>query len=715
MKPVLLLELWRDRWAKPPISALFLPYRDGPLSQQLEAFATAPLWRSRWWRWAARLVACLGLATLALMPLTVNAQIVFSAIVIAVMVYARRFGGAPLALGIACLSVVLGMRYLGWRIQTTLVPGFPWTAFAWGVAWWAAEALVWFGSLLMLLDRFWPLQRGPQALPPQAVQWPTVDAIVWADGPVLADIGPQIEALRQQDWPAHRVSLRLVCVRPPSELDRAWAQQHGLALVHYPECTPTPWGQLNRLLWDLDGSMVLVVHASTPALTPRFLQECMGWMHHDSRLALLHTPGHPVLGASTPVAQQLQCDPRAQVMVWRRQALTDIAGIDLATAGGSLPRLRAMGWESAHLLVPPTATDPAQPGQLARVDRPFPSYGLRSRMALQGMAQALHFYHPLFAAIFALTPVVALGLSALPLQASLLALAAFYLPHWVMASLARSASEPEGRLTFSLLLREQVLPLHLAVRTAQSFVATQSRHLWQRLRRTPTPRDPTLPARLWLTQLLWVAANGWAALQGAQRLLHSPHAAYTSALAVMVAWALWNILQALCRLAIHKEARLVQSTHQARQTMQAMVQTPGQRPLPGATTNFPSETLVLHLRSVPAPMRIGQTLAFSLFHGYHEYAFEARLSAQENNTLHLQLLPTSVDGFQRLAQAVFSRDAHWPRWLPNREADHLLPSRVRAFLNVLETAFYNLVVQASKPPLIQLLKQWLQPGTKNNG
>ncbi|MGQ0709790.1 MAG: hypothetical protein ACT4NV_08580 [Rhodoferax sp.] len=719
MKPAALLELWRDRWAKPPVSALFVPYRDGPLSQHLEAFATSALWRSPGLRWGGRLLACLGLLTLAFMPLTVNAQIVFAAILLATLVYARRFGGAVLALGIACVSAVMSMRYLGWRVHASIVPGYPLETFVWGMLWWSAEVLAWVGATLLLLERFWPLQRPPQPLPPQALHWPDVDAIVWSDTADPVALRLQVQALRSQAWPANRLGVHVVCAAAPSEQERAWAQEQGMALVHYPECAQAPWGQINRLLWDLQGSVVVVVHASTPPLEANFLQHSLGWLHDDAALALLHTPAHPCTGgASAPVARQLRqrCDPRAQVAVWRRQALNDIAGLDLQHPDGSIRQLRARGWESAHLLIQnPAPGEPGATQTVARMDRPFPAYGLRARMAMEHLAEVLRFYQPLYLGVFALTPLVALGLGSLPLQASLLALCAFYLPHWIMASLARGASEPGGRLVFSLLLREHILPLHLAVRTTQSFLATQWRHVWRRLRHTPPPRDPPLDARLWLTQLAWAGANLWAALQGARLLQQGPGAAYTSTLGVMVAWALWNALQAICRLAIEKEARLVQSTRDARQTMQAMVQTPGQRPLPCTTSNFPSQTLVLGLHSVPTGMRPGQTLAFSLFHGYHEYTFDAQLTAIDPNTLQLQVAPASVEAYRKLAQAVFSRDAQWPRWLPGREADHLLPSRLRTVLHALETAFYNLVVQASKPPLIQLLKQWLQPGTKNNG
>lgn len=710
MTPSTLLALWRDRWAKPAINVLFVPYRDSALSKYLEDFALAPAWRSRPWRWSVRLLSALAALGVIALPLTPNAQIVFAFVIAAVVVYVRRFAGGVLPWTLASVSLVLSLRYFLWRVGQSLPTHADMLDFAWAYALCCAEFLLWLCGALAVVQRLWPLHQTPQRLTGQPVNWPTVDVVLWVDGADLESLQAQWKALQGLEWPVQRINFHAACPSEPANAVTEWARAQGLALAIDTKTAHDPWSAIVGNTDDLQADFTWFVGMCAPPVDPMFLQDTLGWFAANPSLALLHTPAHP-LATKVPhptLALDME-DKRAQHALVRRRAVQEaLPALDTDPNPGPIDRaahLQAQGWDLAWLvLAAPTITCIYQQAH---------AWPLKVYAMLQALLERLRFYRPVAHTIWILAPVSVLWLQSLPIQGTLLTLGAFLLPHWLMAQVAIAASESQGRLTFSLLLRELVLPLHLLVRTTQSFVRTQWRHFWLRWRGHSAVRDPALPWAQWGFNLAWFAANAWACAHALQALRTSPFAWNASLLVWMALWAAWNAMQAVSALAIEKEARLVEQTRTQRRKVQAMVQWPGQRPLPCVTSDFPQTTLTLEW---PASVRLqdsahtAQPVFFSLFHGHHEYPFEGHVLTIQDNRLQLQVAPVCVSAYRTLASAIFSRDAQWPRWLPARDADNLLPSRLRALLNTLETAFYNLTVQAALSLWVQRLRNWLRPG-----
>lgn len=723
MTPSALLELWRDRWAKPAISALFIPYRDSAFSKQLESFALSPAWRSTPWRWSMRMLSGLAALGVITLPLTPNAQIVFAFMVAAVVVYVRRFAGGVLVLTLASLSMVLSLRYILWRVGMTLPTSAGTLDFAWAFALFSAECFLWLGSALVVVQRLWPLYLTPHRIEAAPVVWPAVDVILWMEQPHLVNLQAQWKAIQALEWPAQRITCQAVCRQEATADIQAWAASQGLPLVHSTTQEQHPWGHALQLEGGLSAPFVWVVDVSGPPIDPLFLQNTLGWFENDPSLGLLHTPSHPwadLPPAPTSIPKLVLIDHRAHHALVRRSALAEIGDANYwahsSAKAAMADRLGQPDWERAWLLV---GTAPKKPGaaSVTCVYHPENTRALQAHLLMDALQERLLFYRPLAHALWMLTPVSLLWLQTLPIQSTLLTLAAFLLPHWLMAQLAVAASDSRGRLTFSLLLRELVLPLHLLVRTTQSFVRTQCRHLVQRLRRRSGVRDPALPWGHWGVALAWIGVNTWACAHAFNALRHSPTPWYGSILCLLVLWAIWNAMQAISSLAVEKEGRLVDETRRQRQNVQAMVQWAGQRPVPCVTSNFPQTTLTLAWpESVQIPDRPqpAQLVFFSLFHGYHEYQFEGQVTLIQDNRLQLRLDPAFMESYQALASAIFSRDALWPRWLPARNADNMLPSRLRALLNILETAFYNLTVQTSLALWMQRLWKWLRSGKQHH-
>lgn len=718
MSPSALLDLWRDRWAKPAISALLIPYRDGTLSRRLEAFAFAPVWRNRPWRWGVRMAACLALLWATALPLTANAQIVFAIAVTAVVVYVRRFAGGILPLALACLSIVLSLRYFHWRVSSTLPSGAGGLDFAWAFALWSAELLMWLCSALMVARRLLPLHRTTTQQEGLAMSRPAVDAILWIEHATLAELQAQWKAVRALQWPDQRINLRAMCANEPTPEIAAWLLSQGLSATRWaPSEQQPPWERVDLSAIDAGTMLVWILDVRSPPVPPLFLTGCVACFADNPLLGLLHTPANPWTAGSTAQATPSSAGAShgcARHALVRRSALEDIVRPphrrdplhnSMATC------MEMAGWEQAQLdaIGPPSPRCIYAAGTSTGV--------LRFRRLLDALWVRLRFFRPLAHTLWVLTPIVAFWLGTLPIQSTLLTLTAFLLPHWLMAHLAAAASDHRGRLTFSLLLRELVLPVYLQVRTTQSFLRTHWHHLGQRWRANRSMRDPALPWAQWIAVLAWVALNAWACAQASMALRNSHQPWNGSILILLALWAAWNILQAFSKLAIDKEALLVMQTHAQRQSVEAMVQWAGQRPLPCMARNFPQTKLTLEWPSAldfPEQPRLNDSVHFSLFHGFLEYPFEGRVTAIQSNRLQLQVAAADLAAYQALAGAIFSRDAQWPRWLPARDADNLLPSRVRAVLGVLEASFYNLTVQASLTRWVQRLRKWLRPGNHHH-
>ena len=323
--------------------------------------------------------------------------------------------------------------------------------------------------------------------------------------------------------------------------------------------------------------------------------------------------------------------------------------------------------------------------------------------------QGLRFYAPLVRGFLYLLPLLAL-LGSWPLvHTSVGLLLAYGVPHWVLGRFAQSGLRSPGRLTLLTFLREHLVSVAVLYRTVVSFATAIVLQTWRRRRGlkviAPALADATqrFYALAVLIQSVLLMAVLW---RDGTLLWQSEEGAY----AVYALWAVYNVLRLVASMAVRQEAAMVQQVYAQCASLPATLRLPTGHLLACKTENFPSTLLTLNL-PVPAPEPLPrESLHVSIFKGYREHVFPARLHSQDAMQVVVAIEGSSADAFQSLAREVFSRDANWPGWLAGPRADILLPRWVHHIAALAEGAFYNLVVRITTRSLWQRCRDWFQRG-----
>ena len=336
--------------------------------------------------------------------------------------------------------------------------------------------------------------------------------------------------------------------------------------------------------------------------------------------------------------------------------------------------------------------------------------------------ELVRFYVPCSQAVFFATPLVALACQVPLVHATGALLLAFGLPYWLLVRFAHAALETRGRLTLFEFVREHLAAFAVLCRTAVAVLRTLCKQLWVALvprkprgralgGRVPTRPEAALPARAALLcgsgLLLQVVVVGIALERSGWQWWWSDDAIY----ALYLAWVLYNAMRLLAALAAHKELAMVEHAQRQGAQLAAMVRLESGYTVTCRTVNFPAMLLSLEL---PLENQLSEEpLHVSIFKGYREYTFAAKLHTQQGQTVVVAIEGTCADEYQALSNDVFTRDAHWPQWLAGKHADSLLPQWVHDVIDWAETAFYNRVVRVSQRSLWQTCASWFQRGKKN--
>ena len=121
MTPKLLLALWRDRWGKTDQGIPNRPYARGALHKWFYKLPEIVVWNSVIFRLII-LSACTFIFVFSLqLEFSLNGQISFAGLIIAMIVAARRFEGALFTFFVMALGAITSAQYFHWRITKTIV------------------------------------------------------------------------------------------------------------------------------------------------------------------------------------------------------------------------------------------------------------------------------------------------------------------------------------------------------------------------------------------------------------------------------------------------------------------------------------------------------------------------------------------------------------------------------------------------------------------
>ena len=187
MNPRLMLSLWRERWGKAAGTNFKVPYVDGKVNQWTHWLPYSGIWSVAGVPAFALLLCTLLMFLITSIGLPFDSQVVFSLSFVCTAVYVRRYAGTLVTLVLVAMAVIASTRYLYWRFDATLVPGFS-LGFFFGFYFFVAECYLALLVFAGLVQSIWPLKRASAALPGDQGQWPAVDVFILCDDQPYAAI-----------------------------------------------------------------------------------------------------------------------------------------------------------------------------------------------------------------------------------------------------------------------------------------------------------------------------------------------------------------------------------------------------------------------------------------------------------------------------------------------------------------------------------------------
>lgn len=264
------------------------------------------------WIWG---VVAVGVLATAAVPVDTDAQLVFAAGVLLLIVLLRRLAGGDqadrrltqwLRVILLLLAAYLTARYFFWRTFTTLTYYDP-ASYVAALALYAAEV---YGITIYLLGMFvnvQPLRREPVPLPPDTALWPSVDVLIptYDEDPALLQV--TLLAATQIRYPREKLQIYLLddggteekCRQPDAaraaaaRARRARLQELSIALgVRYlarPRNEYAKAGNINHGLRHSTGELLLILDADHVP-TVDILEQTVGGFMQDPQLFLVQTP-----------------------------------------------------------------------------------------------------------------------------------------------------------------------------------------------------------------------------------------------------------------------------------------------------------------------------------------------------------------------------------------------------------------------------------------
>lgn len=645
-------------------------------------------------QWAVLLFATMLALLIISVPLDFAAQCVFAiGCFVAALVLRKQSGRFPV-LVLITLSLTVSMRYMYWRISSTLAFE-SWLDICFGYGLLAAELY----SLLVLtlgyLQTAWPLRRKPQMLTMPPAEWPTVDVFIPSYNESLDIVSLTIFAAQAIDWPQNKLRVHVLDDGRREEF-REFCDNIGVNYLVRSDNKHAKAGNLNEALKVTDGEFVAIFDADHVP-TRSFLQICMGWFYKDPKLAMLQTPHF--FFSPDPFEKNLNtfrsvpnegelfyglvqdgndlwnaaffCGSCA---VMRRTALMEIGGIATETltedAHTALKMNRA-GYNTAYLAIPQAAGLATENlarhirqrvrwargmAQIFRVDNPLKGRGLRLGQRLCYLNAMLHFFYGLPRLIFLTAPLTYLFFGAHIFQASALMITAYVLPHVLHASLTNSRIQGRFRHSFWNEVYETVLawyilgPVLLALVnpklggfnvTDKGGIITDDHFDWKL-------------ARPYMVLLgLNVAGLGF----GIWQLIHGDPNAVTTIL-INMAWTLYNVIISSAAMAVASETRQVRSEPRVTAELPVRIKLDDGSIIDGKTLDFSQKGIGLRL---PAGVSIARNarIEVSMIRNAQEKVFPAMVVFSRNDMVGAQFHELSLRQQSELVRLTFSRADIW--------------------------------------------------------
>ncbi len=681
----------------------------GPIwGRRLQRLVEHPLFGSRAFLWLSLVLVAVPVWLIITTPLSIGWQAMFGIGACVVANWLRKIEGQLVSIMMMVMSMLASTRYLYWRVTETMAFNAAhrdaWDLFfASGLL--AAEFYAYIVLFLGFFQVVWPLNRKPVPLPRDTSSWPTVDVFIPTYNEPMKVVRPTVLAALDLDWPEDKLNVYVLDDGRREEF-RKFCEEVGATHITRADSKHAKAGNINRALTKTHGDLIAIFDCDHIP-TRSFLQVTVGWFLKDPKLALIQTPHHffspdPFernLGTFRKVPNEgelfygLLQDGNdlwnatffcGSCAVLRRDMLMAVGGVAVETvtedAHTSL-KLHARGWHSAYINIPQAAGLATESlsahvgqrirwargmAQIFRIDNPFLKKGLSFGQRLCYANAMLHFFYGLPRLVFLTAPLSYLFFEAHIIEASALAIAAYALPHLVLANLTNSRLQGPYRHSFWAEVYESVLatyilgPTTLAVINPKlgTFNVTAKGGM---VEREYFDRDIAAP------YLVLLALNLAGAVIGIFRLLFwNTHEIDTVVL--NLAWTLYNLLIIGAALCVAWESRQIRTAIRVSTKVNAEVELADGRIIPGRTLDISEGGAAVRLER-PVQVEHGSPVRCALVPEFQRVWIDCKVTRSAGDLLAMQFEAMSLEQERSVIYAIFGRADAWVDWSDDRPID----------------------------------------------
>ncbi|WP_019090488.1 UDP-forming cellulose synthase catalytic subunit [Komagataeibacter europaeus] len=418
---------------------------------------------------------------------------------VTVLLVLNRRPGRGITIFLMMLSLLVSLRYIVWRLTTTVQFG-NWLQTGLAILLLAAETYALVTLCLSYFQMAWPLRRKEHPLPDDPALWPSVDVFVLSYNEELSLVRSTVLGALDLDWPEDKLNVYILDDGRRKAF-RDFAMAAGAGYIIRSENNHAKAGNLNHAL-KVTHSPYAVIFDCDHVPTRGFLKRTIGWMIADPNLALLQTPHH--FYAPDPFQRNLESGmhvpPEGNMFyglvqdgndfwdatffcgscaVIRREAVTGIGGFATETVtedAHTALKMQRKGWGTAYLREPLAAGLSTERLilhigqrvrwargmiQIMRVDNPMLGGGLRWEQRLCYLSAMSHFLFAIPRVTFLVSPLAFLFLGQNIIAASPLAISVYALPHIFHSVVTLSRIEGRWRYSFWSEIYETSLALFL--------------------------------------------------------------------------------------------------------------------------------------------------------------------------------------------------------------------------------------------------------------
>jgi cellulose synthase (UDP-forming) len=616
----------------------------------------------------------------------------------------RKIPGRLTVLILIGLSLTASLRYLYWRLTSTL--GFEgWVDMLFGYGLVLAELYAMIVLVFGYVQTAWPLRRKPVLMSGPPSEWPTVDVFIPSYNETLDIVKVTIFAAQAIDWPQDKLRVHVLDDGRREDF-REFCEQIGVGYIVRESNRHAKAGNLNEALKVTSGEFVTIFDADHVP-TRSFLQVCVGWFIKDPKLAMLQTPHF--FFSPDPFEKNLNtfrsvpnegelfyglvqdgndlwnatffCGSCAVI---RRAPLLEIGGVAVETVtedAHTALKLNRAGYNTAYLAIPQAAGLATENlsrhisqrtrwargmAQIFRTDNPLFGKGLNLGQRLCYLNAMLHFFYGLPRLAFLTAPLAFLFFDAQIFHASALMITAYVLPHILHASLTNSSIQGRFRHSFWNEVYETVLAWYIMGPVLMALVNPKFGGF------NVTDKGGVIDKKYFEWKLarpyiVLLTLNAAGLIYGVVRLIEGAEGSTTTIL-INLAWTVYNLIITSASVAVASETRQVRSEPRVAAALPMRLTRPDGTVIEGVTQDFSQKGLGFRLlEGIEIPK--GERVQISLFRNQQLSVFPAIVVFNREGLLGTQFDQLTLRQQSELIRLTFSRADTWASTWGNGQVD----------------------------------------------